>query len=78
MEESEKRRISLSEPGASFWPHKPTTLTPAVFLFAPVFLCPFAVLFSPASSLFQNPHAFGPHVSVHFSMVFQPELFCSI
>lgn len=65
MEESENR--SLSEPGPSFWPHKPSTLTPAFFLFTPVFLWPFAVLFSSSSSLFQSvPRSQTPYLRALF------------
>lgn len=63
-EESENRRISLSEPNPSFWPHKPTALTPAFFLSTPVFPCPFFSLYIPVPELLMISDLMSPCTSL--------------
>lgn len=68
--------MSLSEAGPNFQSHITSLLTPAFFLFAPVFLCPFAVLFSPLS--FPAPEPMRSHTPHPRVLLFHPEPLCSM
>lgn len=74
MEESENGRTVFSQPAPSFRPHETSLLTPAFLLFAPVCLCPLAVLLSPSHSLLQS--CMCSQIPLPHVLLFQPELLC--